>query len=83
MISSRKKYEIDQGEGWTLHKIVYESPDCDIHSPESEYYYMEILKALASNQSLLMCGSTMCENLVIKHLHGKWNVTMTTLEKKE
>ncbi len=82
MIENRKYYEVIQGNGDILHKVVMKSQLCNPNTEESRHIKNVIFNQLASNLALTYCGPMEFETLTFKHDGTRWLITAVAIEKK-
>jgi hypothetical protein len=72
MIEGRKLYEIKQGDGSILNRLVFYSPLTELSHEKSWYYITVMLKTIADNPEMLNPNGMEFQNISIKHKEGRW-----------
>lgn len=81
MIDKKKYITIELGNLDVLHKLVYETQNCDWGSEKSAYILNETFRMFQTNPELTMCGPLAFETLNMKHDGMKWIITFLATEK--
>ena len=80
MIKNTKKIQVEHANGDILHRLLYESQDCDKNSEESFLIQNELFKTFAQNPHLTVCGSIPFETMTFKFVGTRWLVEFQALE---